>query len=937
MSKDEKQHTKRPEEIIEEWTVRDLTAAANAGDLPPAFEIDDTLQQLSDMIAAGKHPIVAGPSGVGRTAAIFEFVRLAAGGERTPGLEGKRVLQFSLRHKLAGLSSIHDLRPSMRQLVDALVAAGDDIVPWFSDLDAAYSGDLEPLLHALALRFSNPILGEGDLDQMRTMLECSEFLAEAFVILPIEEPSFDKTRRILEKWSEARGARGRGDFLPEAIDEALRLSHRFLARSRQPRKAIDLLEQAWSAHTPGSPVTARTVIARFCRSQRVPRGLIDPDVALDIDEMEGRFARQVLGQPEGVRAVVRVVCLIKAGLSDSRRPFAALLFVGPAGVGKTQLARALAEYLFGSPDRLLRLNMADYQGAEDADVLFGSAESASQLRRRGVLSHRISGQPFGVLLLDEFEKAHPVVHDRFLQLLDEGTFINGAGELVSCRSMIIIATSNAGADAYRRHVMGFGARPQDRPGLRREVDRALAETFRFELLNRFDQIVHFFPLTREDIRTIASRELEKIQQRTGFKHRGYLLEVDDTVLDWITAHGYDPEHGARFLVRIVERHVTTALAEAMVRAAAPSGACFHITVRRNRVAARLASRSRSGRDRELVVLPVGAAEKARALDKPHLLAEADGVLKNAARRLEDLESLKEEAARLLERINEEDLWSGMGKAREVIERYRELDVAIQAGERLAGPIRDLEAARAEVQNVGAPLQPLARALEDAARSLRQWEERLAEEGAGTVWVLLTKVDPLLPATKWLTDLTGMELAWCSKLGLHARAVACQNVDGELSRIVLEVEGPGAGAVLAMEHGVHRLVRNQASDLRVRIEVIATSTGGVAPWPRIRRIKKNKGPFDLALAFAARIEIPGRGMVLEFLGQDQETLGHIVGDLRGYLEHSQGATETARVYGIEGSGARDPRTGAAVARLRDVLRGDLDGLLEAWRRSLATSR
>lgn len=947
-----------PQEIIAQWLERDLSAEAAAGDLPPAFEVEHILEPMAEMITAGRNPILTGESGVGKTAAVYEFVRRATVGDATgqawgpEQVRGKRFIQFSFARRAAGLKKNDEVRPEFQKLVDALIQAGKDIVPFFRDIHLAYNFDLEPLLKMLAVRFENPILGEADPLRLRWLLEYHPDLEQSFSTLTVEEPDLDKAAKILDQWAAEQARAHQTRFTEEALSEALYLSHRFLARARLPRKALEMLGQAAIGKR---QVTDADVIARFSHAHRVPRWLVDPAVPLKLTDLEEKFRGRVLGQDEAVRVVVNMIGMIKAGLSDLRRPFGVFLFVGPTGVGKTHLAQLLAEHLFGSRDRMIRLNMADYPDEHNARTLFGNPEASSASDQRGVLTQRVMGHPFAVILLDEFEKAHEKVHDRFMQLMDEGSFINGAGETISCRSNIIIATSNTGAEVYRGVQFGFSGEA-DRDNLMQELDNRLEQKFRFEFLNRFDQIVHFQPLSRQDIRTIALRELEQLEKRAGFRQRALTLEIEESVLDWLAVHGYDSDYGARFLRRAIERHVTTAIADAIVREQPPRGSSIELCVRGNRVVARLAKQEEAAVSPlprpELPLAVVGL--RAGEADREELIGRTREVLDEATDLLDGLAARRQRYGELLEQMNGVGFWDDAEERREVLDEFRDLDVSIQVESRLARPLEQLrEVMETEAADDGDPgVDPgaLARKLESAAHALADWRARQAEEGPAAVWVVISNADPMRPAGKWLRDLTQMELNWCSRLGLTASIAAYEEQDGELSRVALEVQGPGAVAYLIPEAGLHRMHReddHRPSDLRARVDLIPHS---VAPreesWPNLTTLRAHKPLLGIEPTCKGRVELEHRGLSMEFVGVRPVTLGHFLHDLQRAWsqlatpdapepldaeDFSVDSSEVARVYGENGAGARDPRTGATVPRLRDALRGNLDEFLDAWRK------
>ncbi len=584
--------------IVEQWTEMDLTAMAREGRLPRAYAAEEQIAQVEDLLAAGRFPLLTGETGVGKTALVHELAHRAVAGGGPAVLEGRRILQISIRRRLGALKTPHELRPEMEKLVRALKKLGPKVVPFFRDFHVGWIHDLEPMLLAIATQATGVILAEGEEEPIEGMLECWRELQHYFAVLRIDEPDLNRMGTILQRWNDCQADERGRRFDPQALDEALHLAHRFLVRDCHPRRTLTLLDQL-NPSQPGQDIDAPQVIERFCRRHRVPRKLIDPKINLDLADIRARFGDQILGQPEAVDTMVDMIALMKTRLTGERRPFGVFLFVGPTGVGKTHVAQLLAEFIFKKRDRLVRFNMADFQTAQAALSLFGDPDDHRPRQMQGLLALRILSQPCGVLLLDEFEKANPLVHDRFLQLMDEGCFINGRGQTVSCRSMTVIATSNAGSEVHAGNTLGFNdaadlkrTDPQrvDKARIAREVDRRLAQKFRIEFLNRFDRIVHFHCLGRQDTRTIARRELQRLERRSGLRQREYKLEIDDSVLDWLALNGHDTRYGARFLRRTVERHVTTALATALVSTNPPAGSRLMLYVRDNRIHAKVATR-----------------------------------------------------------------------------------------------------------------------------------------------------------------------------------------------------------------------------------------------------------------------------------------------------------------------------------------------------------
>jgi ATP-dependent Clp protease ATP-binding subunit ClpC len=424
---------------------------------------------------------------------------------------------------------------------------------------------------------------------------------------PVEVQDLESETRTLKREIDYASAR-------KQTDRAEELKAQLEART----KALKEAEDRWrrSLDTGATEVRVEHVAQVVSKLTGVPVSELTTEERRRLTQLEEALHRRMVGQDEAVRAVANAVRLARAGLREGRGPIATFLFLGPTGVGKTELAKALAEQVFGSEDAMIRVDMSEYMERHTVARLIGAPPGYVGYDEGGQLTERIRRRPFSVILLDEIEKAHPDVHNILLQVFDDGRLTDGKGRVVDFTNTLIIATSNIGAETIARRLRQEGGESGDPIKVREELMETLRMHFRPEFINRLDEIIVFHSLTPAQIRQIVELHLDRVR-RTAHA-QGVELELDASLVDHLATEGYRPEYGARELKRLIRSTLETELARAMLADEVHDG---------ERVRARWDAATR-----RLVLEPARPAGVARDARAPRKAAKPNGATSDESSR-----------------------------------------------------------------------------------------------------------------------------------------------------------------------------------------------------------------------------------------------------------------------------------------------------------------
>lgn len=627
---------------------RDLTELAQASKLDPVIGREDEIERVVQILCrrTKNNPVLIGEPGVGKTAIVEGLAQRIVNKEVPQLLFDRRVVALDLGALVAGTKYRGQFEARMKAIMKEIVQA-ENIVIFIDELHtlvgagaAEGSVDASNMLKPALSRGEIQCIGATTLDEYRKYIEKNGALERRFQSILVDPPSIEESIEILKGLKDRYEAHHRLRIPDASIEQAVKLSARYVTDRYLPDKAIDVMDEA-GARVRLQRITPPPMVRELQRKVndvvRVKKDKIEnqefekavelrdeeEDVRRQIEDlkreweesqddaelivseedmayvvsrmtgiplskieeaesrrllnMEAEMHKRVVGQDEAITVVTRAIRRSRAGLGDPKRPVGTFIFLGPTGVGKTEMARALSEFLFGDESALIRVDMSEYMERFNISRLTGAPPGYVGYDEGGQLTEQVRRKPYSVVLLDEVEKAHPDIFHVLLQVMDDGHLTDSYGRKVDFKNVVLIMTSNLSARTIEKNTaIGFqqGDESDTFDKMKANVMNELKRTFNPEFLNRIDEVVMFHPLSMEHIQEIIDIMLRRLNQQ--MEEQGITLEIDEDAKAWLAKQGYDPAYGARPLRRAIQRHIEDPLSEEVLRGEFANGGVVQI-------------------------------------------------------------------------------------------------------------------------------------------------------------------------------------------------------------------------------------------------------------------------------------------------------------------------------------------------------------------------